>query len=88
MIEILFRVKRIDSSDELPDSEIFNCEIETPQFHGSLDKFHLHRQSGKFNKTELKFYPLVGIFGMYRGGDHEVHFKNITDFKKCIVRFF
>lgn len=62
------------------------CEIETPQFHGSQDKFHLHRQRGYLDKETMKFYPHTTIFGTYIGGDHEVSFSSERDFMQFLVR--
>ena len=71
---------------ELPNSEYFDCEIETPQFHASQDKFHLHRQCGTYHKKEMKFYPFKSVFGIAIGGDHDVQFYNQNDIVKSIVR--
>jgi hypothetical protein len=70
----------------VPEKEVIECEIETPQFHGSQDKFHLHRQCGTFYKAQMKFYPFVSMFGLYTGGDHKVCFSDINDFQSALVR--
>lgn len=74
------------SSVEIPETDTFDCEIETPQFHGSQDKFHMHRQSGTFHKSEMKFYPYKGMFGNYSNGDHEVCFHSIDGLRKALIK--
>ena len=78
----------IGKKDEIkiPNARSFDCEISTPQFHGSQDKFHLHKQCGTYYKSEMKFYPFVSMFGYPTNGDHTVQFHNQNDIKKAIVR--
>jgi len=71
---------------DIPDEDVVECEIETPQFYGSPDQFHLHKQRGTFYKSQMKFCPFTGIFLRYTGGDHEVSFATLQDFQEAIVK--
>jgi len=64
----------------IPDFTELKCEIETPQFHGSADKFHMQKQKGTFLKLTNRFIPESSEFG------HWVQFKSIEDFKKALIR--
>lgn len=64
----------------IPKSELFKCTIETPQFHGSQDDYHMHRQSGWYNKATNQFVPFD-----FSSGNHVVHFSGIGNLKKFLI---
>lgn len=61
--------------------DVINCEIETPQFHGSQYRYHLHKQRGTYNKKTMKFEPFE-----WKNGDHSVQFHSQDDFQKAYIR--
>jgi hypothetical protein len=60
--------------------EMIHCRIQTPQFHGSQDVFHLHRQEGYYDNINMKFYS-----SKKQAGDHDVQFHSQEDFLKALV---
>lgn len=66
----------------IPDQDVIDCEIETPQFHGCQEKFHMYKQQGKFYKSNMKFIHSALLTG------HDVQFHNIEDFQKALRRVF
>lgn len=57
------------------------CCIATPQFHGSADNFHMHKQSGHIDTDNWEFYS-----DMKKKGDHNVSFHTEEQFKKSKVK--
>ena len=65
----------------IPDQEVIDCEIETPQFKdGKVWK--MYKQQGRFYKSDMKFIHS----GLLTG--HDVQFHNIDDFQKALRRLF
>ena len=63
----------------IPDQDIIDCEIETPQFKdGKIYK--MYKQQGKFYKSNMKFVHNTLLTG------HDVQFHNIEDFQKALRR--
>lgn len=66
---------------DVPDQDIIDCEIETPQFKdGKVWK--MYKQQGRFHKSNMKFTHS----GLLTG--HDVQFHNIEDFKRALRRVF
>jgi hypothetical protein len=66
----------------IPDIDVIDCEIETPQFHGCQEKFHMYKQRGTFYKSDMKFIHS----GLLTG--YNVQFHNIEDFQRALWRVF
>jgi hypothetical protein len=65
----------------VPDQDIIDCEIETPQFKdGKVWK--MYKQQGRFYKSDMKFIHN----GLLNG--HDVQFHNIEDFQKALGKVF
>lgn len=66
---------------DIPDCDVIDCEIETPQFvGGKISK--MYRQRGKFYKSNLMFIHSGLISG------HNVSFQSIEGFKKALIHVF
>ena len=66
--------------------QLIECTIKTPQFcDGKVHHFHI--QSGYFDTESLMFIPHRNMFGMYCGGDHEVHFRSVKQFEKAKIEY-
>ena len=63
----------------IPNVDVINCVIETPQFLGSQKKFKMYKQSGVFYKNSLKFIS-TNLFG------HNIQFHTLDSFQKSIVK--
>jgi hypothetical protein len=86
-IEFLFKTntseKRIPipSLIPIPNQDVIDCEIQTPQFkNGKVHK--MYKQTGRFYKSDMVFIH----DGLFTG--HNVHFQNIDDFQKSLIRIF
>ncbi len=65
----------------VPDLNIIDCEIETPQFKdGKVLK--MYKQQGRFYKSNMEFIHSALLTG------HNVQFHDIEDFQKALRRVF
>jgi len=56
------------------------CCVKTPQFNGSKDKFHMHKQEGTIDKFTWEFKS-----DMLNKGDHNISFHTREEFEKFKV---
>lgn len=61
--------------------DIFRCEIQTPQFLGSQEKFYMLKQKGTFVMPLMKFFS-ASING------HNVQFDTLKDLEKALIRIY
>jgi hypothetical protein len=82
IIKKLFYPQKVDKYIDIPDKLVIECEIETPQFLGSKEKFKMFKQYGNLHTDTMLFIPSDIFSG------HRVQFKNIEDFKKYVVKIY
>lgn len=70
-----------ENSDDFVDisgQNVIECEIETPQFRGSQNKYKMYKQTGTFYTNDMKFISSNSLNG------HDVQFRSISDFKEAL----
>jgi hypothetical protein len=75
---------------EIPDKQLIECQIQTPQFKNNKI-WYMKKQSGVFDKETMLFTHTFNIKDDlldFRVGGHNVQFQSIEEFKSSVIKIY